>query len=213
MTDIPKMGKAVVVDVDGVQVELLRVPVRRYDWAHTEAHRVAGGHPREQALLEIRMDGKPVGLASRAHGWGAQSWAIDRLEPTDRRGVWLGEERLFGKGYVERNRQLFTPEAIAAKAVELRGKPGDRWGRNLMTVPELNALCAREAADKIRRDQEAEENSRRWAVEAAERKRRAIEHRDEVLAGLHDIEARSDLSNLERAAIVAAVARYSADKP
>lgn len=208
---IPKVGKSVVVEVDGRKVELTRVPIRRYSWAHTAAHEAAGGHPMEQALLEIRIDGDFVGRASRSHGWGSQAFKIEALWRAHRHG-WPDEVR-YGKVYIPFERELRSPMQIARKAIELRDETlcGDR--RQLMTEAEIETASAAHIAEEQRREAQAEEDRKRWAIEREQQRQRAIEHRDEVLAGLRDIEARTDLSNLERAAIVAAIARYSADRP
>lgn len=209
-TDIPKLGKSVTVEVGERKVELTRVPIRRYDWAHTAAHVAAGGHPREQALLEIRVDGEFVGRASRPYGWGAQAFSIEGLWRAHRHG-WPEEVR-FGRGYVPHENRLFSAAQIARKAVELRDEV--MWGnrRQLMTEAEIKASNVAHAAEERRRDAEAEERRKQWDREREQQRQRAIEHRDEVLMGLRELAAREDLTNLERAALTAAIQRYEGDR-
>lgn len=212
--EIPKMGKSVVVELGDRKVELTRVPIRRYDWDHRGRYEPGHpdcGAPKEQALLEIRIDGDFVALASRPHGWGAQAFSIEALWRAHRHG-WPEEVR-YGKGYIPIERQLRTPEQIARKAVELRDET--LWGgrRQLMTEAEIETASAAHIVEEQRREAQAEEDRKRWAAEREQQRQRAIEHRDEVLAGLRDLDSRPDLSNLERAALVAAIARYEADRP
>ena len=211
----PKLGGAVLIVIGDRRVGLTRVPIRRESYAFTVKHHEGGGHPHESALIEIRIDGEFVGLASRPHGFGKQSWRIFRLLPTRLRhdeGVYLGEGLLNDCRYTPRSEQVWTMRDLALKAVALRFPSKNAGSSRLMTVAEIDAWMEREAkrvaADKVKQAA----RSAQWAREAAQAKARREEHRAEVLAGLRDVAERADLSNLERAAIVAAVARYEGDR-
>lgn len=211
MSALPKkVGDSVQIEVDGKAVTLTRIDVRRYDFAYTEKHERDGGHPKEQCLLEIRIGDDFVGMATRPFGWGKQEFAIDALWNAHRHG-WPTERR-FGGGYNAPSERLYDAGHIAAKAVELRGTTmwGDRL--QLMTADEIKKSTAAYIEEEKQREAESEANSIRWAAERAAEKQRNEDHRDEVLAGLTDIGKRTDLSNLERAAIVAAIARYEGDR-
>lgn len=199
--------------IDGMKVELTRVPVRRYDWDHREPREgEPRGQPREQALYEIRIDGEHVGLAYRKHGFGRQWWSIDRLCPQHGHMVGMGEQIVTERGWVDDSKRLWDLGAVARKAAELR-REKTYHGRppKLATEDEINAwvnLYRRREADEERAS-----TARRaqWDREAAKQKRVAEEHRLDVLEGLQSIDERlcGQLSNYEANALRVAIAAYS----
>lgn len=200
-------------DVNGARVELTRVPVRRYDWDHREQRDGEPyGHPKEQALYEIRIDGLHVGLAYRRHGFGRQWWNIDRLCPQYSHTAGMGEQTVTSRGWVENDKRLWTLEQVAAEAVKLRREKG--WGGKpfkLATEDEIEAfvkLYRRREADEER---ESKRRRAQWDREAAEKKRQAEENRLEVLEGLQSIDTRlgGQLSNFEANALRTAIQRYA----
>jgi len=210
-----KVGQRETHEIDGMSVELRRVDVRRYDWdyRHTRKEGEPFGHPKEQALLEIWIDGKFVGRASRAHGFGKQSFTIERLG-TEHYRQCLGHQVVWSDKHGSGKDILYTSADVARKAAELRREK--RWGGGtiLMTEKEVQRALAAEKAEEERREREAEENRVKWAREAAERKQAAEEQRGEVVMGLESIKERHDaltLSNLEMAALDAAIKRYKED--
>lgn len=197
--------------IDGMQVELTRVPVRRYDWDHREQREgEPWGHPKEQALYEIRIDGEHVGLASRPHGFGRQEFQIHRLG--ENFSTWrLGEVLVHGGRSCKNEHRLFDLDQVAMKSVELRKAKHFSNLRRLPTLGELRMFVAAEKREEARREAESKARREQWDREAAEQKRAAEEHRLEVLGGLQSIDERlgAQLSNYEANALRLAIARYA----
>jgi hypothetical protein len=200
-------------DVDGTQVEMTRVPVRRYNWDHREPREgEPWGHPKEQALYEIRIDGEHVGLAHRKHGFGRQWWNIDRLCPQYSHTAGMGDQTITARGWVDDSKRLWTLEQVAIFALRFRREKGYHGKPpKLATEDEIKAYVKlvrrREAQEE--RDQEARRVQ--WAREAAEQKRQAEERRIEIFEGLQSIDSRfgSQLSNFEANALRVAIASYA----
>jgi hypothetical protein len=200
-------------EIDGARVEMIRVPVRRHDWDYRQQR--AGepwGHPREQALYEIWIDGEHVGLAHRKHGFGRQHWNIDRLCPQYGHVAGMGDETVTARGWVDSSKRLWDLEAAAGAAVRLRqekthhGKPP-----KLATETEITAWV------KLHRGQKAEEarlleaRHEQWKREEAAKKRASEEARLDTLGGLQSIDGRlgGQLTNYEASALRIAIAAYT----
>lgn len=200
--EIPGPRKTVAFDFGGHAFELKRIPIRRHDWDHRAGKTPEDddyGHPMEQALMEIWLDGKHVGFASRGHGWGKQGWSIDRVG--ERYGDWwaLGDVRRF---HDNNHNALMTPADIAEKVIKLRAS------EELLDMDESLARIAEYKAAKERREAENEANRIRWKAEREEKERQADQHRQHVLEGLRSIEDRGGLSNHEADALRSAIERY-----
>ncbi|MFZ3482101.1 hypothetical protein [Sphingomonas sp. 3-13AW] len=199
--------------VDGAQVELTRIPVRRHDWDHRapregEPH----GHPREQALYEIRIDGQHVGLAYRKHGFGRQWWNIDRLCPQYGHMAGMGRQTVTARGCVEDAKRLWDLAAVAREAVKLRReKTCESKPPKLATEDEIKAWVKLYRRQEAEEERASKERRAQWDREAAEQKRVAEERRLDVLGGLQSIDERfgGQLSNFEANALRVAIAAYA----
>lgn len=199
-------------DVEGARVDLTRVPVRRYDWGHVRSSDGETlGHPREQSLYEIRIDGLHVGLAFRKHGFGRQWWNIDRLCPQHTHMSGLGNTLVTVNGHIDDSERLWDLESVARAAVRLRREKTYRGlPPKLATEDEIKAwvkLYRRREADEAR---QAEARRAQWRREDEERKRAAEDARLDVVGGLQSIDERlgSSLTNYEANALRIAIAYY-----
>ncbi|USM11505.1 hypothetical protein vBCbaSRXM_60 [Citromicrobium phage vB_CbaS-RXM] len=207
MTGIPKKGKTFEFQIGDRTVSLTNIPVRRHDWDHSgkyERDDPRWGHPKEQTLLEIRVDGELMGLATRQHGYGKMGFSIERLGEQFNNGWWEIGDLLVWRDHSSNG--LYTGEALAERVVKLVEE------KRLRTLPELEKLAAANVAEKQRRKIEEEEQQEKWAIERAERKRKATEHRDQVLDGLREIRQREGLTNYEIHALESAIKRYEGDR-
>lgn len=197
-------------EIDGAAVTLTRVPIRRYDWDHRRLKEGEPfGHPMEQALYEIAINGELVGRASRSHGFGKQAFTIERLREGE--DSWkLGEPVVWGRGYQAHQDRLYELDQVAAKAAELRKGVFRGALSRLPTSAEIAKYLAEEKATEAAEKIASEARSAQWARERAEEKRKAEEHRLEVLEGLESIaeRLRAQLSNSEANALIIAIERY-----
>lgn len=200
-------------EIDGSTVELTRVPVRRHDWDHrNQRDGEPWGHPMEQALYEIGIDGHHVGLAHRKHGFGRQWWNIDRLCPEHTHMSGLGDQMVTARGWVDEEKRLWTLEAVAREAVRLRrattyhGKPPI-----LATEDEIKAWVKLYRRRQAEEERETRTKRERWKRDAEEAARLKEEHRLAVLGGLQSIDERfgAQLTNYEANALRIAIAAYA----
>jgi hypothetical protein len=164
----------------------------------------------EQALYSIEVDGADCGIAYKPFGFGKQNFVIDR--PGKSYVCNLGDNTVYGRGYIAPDKRAFTVDEIAAKIAELRK---DRFGPlpRLPTKVEFDRYCAKYVKDERARKQ-AEE--RRWAADKIERERERlaeVERTNDVLAGLRSIDDRlsSQLTNLELNGLRVAIDRVASD--
>lgn len=205
-------------EVEGKKVELTRIPVRRYNWDHRTSRKPDEpfGHPREQALYEIRIDGELVGLAHRQHGFGKQAWNIDRLCPHLSFTDGLGDETVTRKGKTENSGLLLALDDVAQAAVELRTSAP--WGGRpalLSTEKELEDWVVEYHREQEREEAAADKRREEHDAEIAERKRAGEAERQHIREGLQSLDERfsSSMTNHEADALRLAIAAYSKKNP
>lgn len=196
-------SKSETFEIEGMRVDLIRVPVRRYEWSTVldgQAKEASLGRPKEQALYEVIVDGQLVGRASRPHGWGRQSFHIEDLrEPYN--------SVVYGDGYQPEGDRLYTLERVAAEAAKLRREKFYRAGSRLPTETEWKAYAKAEKRRQERDEAAALERRIQWDREREEAHRLAEEQRMELLGGLQSIDERLgvQLTNYEASALRAAI--------
>jgi hypothetical protein len=195
-------------DVDGMHIELKRVPVRTREYSFRNApDGTPIMHPEEQALYEIAVDGEACGLASRPHGFGKQNYNIERVGKSFEGG--LREVVVWGRGYIPHEQQVLDLPAVAAKIAVLR-RERDLGIPKLPTRKELAEFLAKHRAEAAAAKKERERRSAEFEREMQERDRAEDETFDLVIDGLASIDERlkPSLTNAEIAALRTAIDEY-----
>lgn len=207
----PKLGESVSQTLDGLHIELKRIPVRRYDWDHRgrfEPGHPEYGQPIDRVNYEIWIDGEHVGYASQGYGFGAQQFMIYRLP--NPHGEFSYGAGYGTKTYTARNAPhkewVTTLEQVFPKVAEIRKgdtyhQPGLRPAA-VMEAEYQAALIEREREEAAR---QVERDARAKAQKEKEDRYQAMI--DETIEGLKSIQERfgDQHSNFEQSALVAAL--------
>lgn len=170
----------------------------------------------QRSSYDVRIDGETRAYVSCDSGWGTH-WNLYRLKgPEERHSSYMNGPRISGSrvdsfegkrwlegGHSDPDRVIFWPvhftskEAMAAAAWTAfeRGQ--------LPTVAEMESALAKRKADEAQRDAERAQERERLAKEREEREALRLERLATWRDALASLDARADLSNLERAGLEA----------
>ncbi|WP_327209943.1 hypothetical protein [Rhizobium leguminosarum] len=202
--------------VDGVAIELREIPFRRHQWGHNyDADGHVIGHPMEQKLFEAWIDGNLVGRAAKPHGFGKQTYLLERVgyAPHEHYLEGLGYEEFLGVKASEASK-LYDLDKVAARFVEERKKITGTRGQRISSLPTSEELQAYKLAIEAAWEaEEAEQKLSRdkFSRESNERIMREEHSRVDTVGGLQEILETfgSQLSNYQRDALLKAIDKSS----
>lgn len=159
-----------------------------------------------KAFWGVTIDGQPVGYILMHNGWG-NPWQLHQLDFTNdgERHVGSCVSETPGRFSIVKPDAVFQPvhtrskEMLASAALRVRDSGG------LPTHDEQEVILEQRRKRRAEEDAQREIDRAEAARLRAERDQRVEERRDTAINGLTEIEQRSDLTNLERAGLQAAL--------